>query len=153
MGQLEKDVERIVREGEELQLAEGLKQYEANKAQAAPGSYWSTQPFNEAQYRLATDARDKLVRGLCLALFACKEGTIERAEMKGYSSHPGEYGGDSRALGEACCRSKQAHGVWVDMGLSLLFQGHAGIRLSGNPEEVRKGKSAPRFVLSVLGLR
>jgi hypothetical protein len=148
MRDLEKAVEAIVREEEEATVK--AQRAEHAKRALDPNDWWGKRPFEEN--RLAPDAREKLVRGLALALFAAKEGVLERGEMKGCSRQEGGHPYGGRALDGLCCRPKDTHGVYVDMGLSLKFSGHAGLRLSGAPEEVRGSKdSAPQYVKEIVG--
>lgn len=148
MRELERSVEAIVRDEEDRRVEASRKEH-ARRA-LDPNDWWGKQPFKEE--RPSPADRGKLVRGLALALFAAKEGVLERGEMKGYSRQDGGHPYGGRSLEGPCCRPKEAHGVYVDMGVSLKFQGHAGLRLSGAPEEVRGSKeTAPQYARELAG--
>lgn len=147
MREIEKAVEAMVRQEEDARAAAARAEHA--KRALDPNDWYGKQAFKEE--RQTTEQRDALVKGVCLALFACKQAELARGEMKGYSQQTGghPYSNDKRPLDEPCCSPKTRHGVWVDTGISMTFQGHAGLRLSGDPSELRSTAGAtgvPAFV-------
>jgi hypothetical protein len=149
-----KQIEAVILQKQEERLDRDEAHFNQQKAAVAnnPGNWFSGRSFDRKEHR-KRDQLEKLVKGFMMALWACKDGRIERGDMKGftYSVTAGAFTDVDCSQKRTVTESKERHKVYVDVGLSLVFQGHVGIRLSGDPDAIRaKPGCVPQFVQGVL---
>jgi hypothetical protein len=142
-----------------LKIEEILRRYDqlrVDKEEASWKQFSTTvhgtwyKPFNREESLLKNDEINKQVEVVNKALLAVKNGRFDRGEMKTRVRRYdwAIWNFDSK---EVITSSKDRHGIYVDLGLTLMFPGHAGIRLSGDPESIRgSSQNLPQFALALL---